>query len=130
MLAKLAPSAEADRPGELGRTLERLYRQRYSARDVAQMRAVWRVLVRHFLQARLRPESTVLDVGAGHCLFINEVRAARRIALDANPDVARHAAPGVEAGWRRTSFIAAARPAVSAVRTEPPEPARPPRTPA
>ncbi len=50
------------------------------------MRGVWRVLVTGFFQARIRPEATVLDVGAGLCLFINEVRAARRIALDANPD--------------------------------------------
>jgi SAM-dependent methyltransferase len=97
MRAKLAAPADTDRADLLGSTLERLYRQRYSARDVEEMRAVWRVLVRQFFQARLRPESTVLDVGAGHCLFINEVRAARRIALDANPDVARFAAPGVEA---------------------------------
>ena len=97
MRAKLVSPAETDRADELGPTLERLYRQRYSARDVEQMRAVWRVLVREFFQARLRAEKTVLDVGAGHCLFINEVRAARRIALDANPDLARFAAPGVEA---------------------------------
>jgi SAM-dependent methyltransferase len=36
-------------------------------------------------------------VGAGHCHFINAVRAARRIALDANPDLRRYVAPGVEA---------------------------------
>lgn len=61
------------------------------------MRKVWHVLVRDFFQKRIRPDSTVLDVGAGPCLFINEVRARRRIALDANPDIQDHADPGVEA---------------------------------
>ena len=82
---------------ELGRTLERLYRQRFSVADLSEMRGVWRVLVRDFFQSRLRPGRVVVDVGAGPCLFINEVRADRRIALDANPEVVRFAAPGVEA---------------------------------
>jgi len=60
------------------------------------MRAVWNVLVRDFFQKRVRTDATVLDVGAGACLFINAIQASRRIALDANPDVRVHAAPGVE----------------------------------
>ena len=82
---------------ELSPILERLYARRFSEADLGEMRGVWRALVRGFFQARLRPEATVVDLGAGACLFINEVRAARRIALDANPDVRRRAAPGVEA---------------------------------
>lgn len=81
---------------ELGPLLERLYRRRFSEDDRAQMAIVWRVLVRDFFQSRIDPASTVLDVGAGTCAFINEVRAARRIALDANPELPRLAAPGVE----------------------------------
>jgi len=60
------------------------------------MRAVWRVLVREFFGPRIPEQSTVVDVGAGPCLFINEVKAARRIAVDANPTLAQSAAPGVE----------------------------------
>jgi SAM-dependent methyltransferase len=77
--------------------LERLYRQRFSASDLGRMRGVWRVLVREFFQARLRPDRLVVDIGAGPCLFINEVRAARRIALDANPRLTDFAGSGVEA---------------------------------
>jgi SAM-dependent methyltransferase len=77
--------------------LERLYARRFSEADLGEMRGVWRALVRGFLERRIRPEATVVDLGAGACLFINEVRAARRIALDANPDLRRRAAPGVEA---------------------------------
>jgi SAM-dependent methyltransferase len=74
-----------------------LYRERFSGEDLSEMRGVWRVLVRDFFQRRLRRDAVVVDVGAGPCLFINEVRAARRIALDANPELVRFAAPGVEA---------------------------------
>lgn len=77
--------------------LQRLYRSRFSADDLERMRKVWSVLVRDFFQKRIRRDSSVLDIGAGHCLFINEVQARRRVALDANPDLPLHAGPGVEA---------------------------------
>jgi hypothetical protein len=89
MTAELDPALAA--------VLQRLYERRFSEADLQEMRGVWRALVRGFFQARLRPEATVVDVGAGACLFINEVKARRRIALDANPDLSRHAGPGVEA---------------------------------
>src|SRR5260370_38158756 len=92
MTSGKAPSV---RP-ELGPILERLYRQRFSPSDLDEMRKVWRVLVRGFFQARIRADRVVVDVGCGPCLFINEVQAARRIGLDANPEVVRFAAPGVE----------------------------------
>jgi 2-polyprenyl-3-methyl-5-hydroxy-6-metoxy-1,4-benzoquinol methylase len=80
----------------LADVLQRLYRNLFSAAELAAMRKVWRVLVRDFFQKHIRPDSTVLDVGAGPCLFINEVRARRRIAFDANPDLRDHADPEVE----------------------------------
>ena len=76
--------------------LQRLYRRRFSPDDLKEMESVWGVLVSEFFQKRIDPASTVVDVGAGACLFINAVRAARRIAVDANADLPRHAAPGVE----------------------------------
>lgn len=81
---------------DLAPILSRIYESRFSEADLEQMRRVWRVLVRDFFQARIRQDGTILDIGAGPCLFINEVRTARRIALDANPKVASFAAPGVE----------------------------------
>ena len=86
----------ADPDIELGPLLERLYRRRFSDVDRAEMAVVWGVLVRDFFQSRIDASETVLDVGAGTCAFINEVRAARRIALDANPELPKLAAPGVE----------------------------------
>jgi SAM-dependent methyltransferase len=80
----------------LAAVLQRLYRNRFSNAELAKMRKVWGVLVRDFFQSRIRTDSTVLDIGAGPCLFINEVQARRRIALDANPDVREFAAAGVE----------------------------------
>ena len=80
-------------PGEV---LAELYRRRFPPDELEEMRAVWRVLVRGFFGPRIPERGTVVDVGAGPCLFINEVRAARRIAVDASPALAEAAGPGVE----------------------------------
>ena len=74
------------RLGSDGADLTRLYRERFDDRDLAQKRALWDTLCRHFLQRFIDPDATVLDLGAGSCEFTNAVRAGRRIAVDLNPD--------------------------------------------
>lgn len=56
---------------------------------------VWQVVADH-LAPWIPPQAHVLEIGAGYCAWINAVRGARRVAVDIWPDVARHAAPGVE----------------------------------
>lgn len=85
-----------ERRSPSGEVLAALYRRRFPPKNLEKMREVWRVLVREFFGPRIPSEGTVVDVGAGPCLFINEVKAARRIAIDANPDLAQAAGPGVE----------------------------------
>lgn len=57
---------------------------------------VWRVIAQ-YLEPWVPPDAAVLEVGAGYCTWINAVHAKRRVAVDIWPDVARHAAQGVEA---------------------------------
>jgi SAM-dependent methyltransferase len=59
-------------------------------------REVWRVLADH-LSRWVPLDAHVLEVGAGHCHWINAVRAARRVAVDTWPGLTQFAAPGVEA---------------------------------
>jgi SAM-dependent methyltransferase len=56
---------------------------------------VWRRIASH-LQRRWTEDAAILDVGAGYCSFINNVKAARRLAVDLHADLERFAAPGVE----------------------------------
>ncbi len=58
--------------------------------------ALWTHLTR-FLARYVPPEAAVLELGAGYCYFINNVRGRRRVAVDVSPDAVRSAAPGVEA---------------------------------
>lgn len=55
---------------------------------------VWGALCR-YLQRYVPEDGVVLDLGAGYCSFVNHIRAATRHALDASPELPRHAGPGV-----------------------------------
>lgn len=76
--------------------LRALYAHRFGAEEV-QRADLWKVLCADFFQKWVPPSATVLDVAAGHCEFINNIRAGRRLAVDLNPDVLAHAGSGVEA---------------------------------
>jgi SAM-dependent methyltransferase len=56
---------------------------------------VWKVVADH-LASWLPRDAHVVEIGAGYCEWINNVAAARRVAVDIWPDIARYAAPGVE----------------------------------
>jgi SAM-dependent methyltransferase len=83
----LTMSSNADLPG--------LYERRFAGED-AFRNSMWRILCRTFFQKYIDPGATVVEVGAGHCEFINQIGAARRIAVDLSTDTANYAAPGVE----------------------------------
>ena len=57
---------------------------------------VWKAVARH-LEAHVPPNAHVLELGAGYCDWINNVRASRRVAVDVWPELPAHTAPGVEA---------------------------------
>lgn len=76
--------------------LAKLYSARFAPEDKERKARIWRVLCRHFFQRYVEQTDTVLDIGAGHCEFINHIEAKRRIAFDLNPEVSVHAAAGVE----------------------------------
>jgi SAM-dependent methyltransferase len=56
---------------------------------------VWAAVASH-LAPYVPQDAAVLELGAGYCDWINNVRAARRVALDIRPDLPAFAAPGVE----------------------------------
>ena len=61
-----------------------------AARDV-----VWQEICR-YLQGREIPGSaTILELGAGYCHFINNIKGKARHALDLSPDLPNHTATGV-----------------------------------
>lgn len=70
---------------------------------------LWRSLVKYYFQSQIAPTHCVLELGAGYGHFINNVRAARRIAQDQWPDFPQYLAAGVESHVgpvRDLSFLA------------------------
>ena len=76
--------------------LSSLYRQRFTERDLETKRAMWQVLAERVFQQYLPTEGTVVDLGAGNCELVNALVAARRVAVDLNPDTIGWAEAGVE----------------------------------
>lgn len=75
--------------------LQRLYEKRFAGKSEYRDQ-VWKVLVGEYFQRWIPAQATVLDLGCGHCEFINNVDAEKRLGMDLNPDTAHHAAPGVQ----------------------------------
>jgi SAM-dependent methyltransferase len=76
--------------------VETLYRHRFSDEERAAKDALWRVLCRRFLQRRVRPEDSVLDLACGYGEFSRHIVAARKHAVDLNPDAAALLPPGTD----------------------------------
>jgi len=76
--------------------LDKLYQQRFPDAGLKQKDAIWKVLCADFFQRYVRTTDTVVDIGAGFCEFINNIAAAKKIAVDVNPDVRRFAAADVQ----------------------------------
>ena len=74
--------------------LKQLYSSRFEGKSAYRKR-VWREVC-SFLAKWIPVNWTVLDLGCGHCEFINEVVCRRKFGMDLNPDSVNFAAPGVE----------------------------------
>jgi SAM-dependent methyltransferase len=75
--------------------LSRIYASRFEGQERYRL-AVWRILIETVFSRWIRPDQTVLDLGAGQGEFINQIRAARKYAIDLNPESRRSLDPAVE----------------------------------
>ncbi len=74
--------------------VQELYRGRFDDSERKQKEKLWKILC-GYLQRYFPENGSVLDLGAGYCEFINNIRAVRKIAVDMNPDSAIFAAADV-----------------------------------
>lgn len=79
---------------ELRGELQRGYAMRFA--DQKHYRdAVWKILAGSFFQDFISREATVLDLGSGWGEFINNIGAAKKYAMDLNPDTRTSVASNV-----------------------------------
>lgn len=77
--------------------MREIYRMRFTESDKEKKAKMWQVLVKHYLQQFVKKDFAVLDLGAGHCEFINSIACGKKYAADVNPEVKNYAGAGVEA---------------------------------
>jgi len=75
--------------------LSKVYNNRFSEGERARKQQIWKILCSSFFQKYVPPDSTLLDIGAGYCEFINNIKCKRKVAVDLNEDTALSAAPDV-----------------------------------
>jgi ubiquinone/menaquinone biosynthesis C-methylase UbiE len=87
--------------------LDKIYRRRFNEYECEQKNKIWEVLCPNFFQQYIPEESQVLDIGAGYCEFINNIRCQKKFAVDlnedtptfANADVAVTSSPSTDLGF-------------------------------
>jgi SAM-dependent methyltransferase len=72
-----------------------IYRERFDKPALEQKYRVWKVICEDFLQRFIGTSDAVLDMGAGTCEFINNIRCGKKYAVDINPDTDTFAADDV-----------------------------------
>ncbi len=75
---------------------ETIYRSRFTEREEGNREVTWKVLCRDFFQPYVSPNDCVVDIGAGDGLFLKNIRARRRIAVDLSPHVHDLSRVGIE----------------------------------
>jgi len=76
--------------------LKELYRSHFEPEEIEKKNRLWRTLCSDFFQKFIPDGSAVLDIGAGYCEFINNIKAQRKYAVDLNEDTRSFANPNVE----------------------------------
>ena len=75
--------------------LKQIYHRRLG-KDIEFRKEMYHVLCSEFFQKYIPENAVVLDIAAGYCEFINNIKAKKRIALDLNPDVKQFAGKDVK----------------------------------
>ena len=70
-----------------------LYHYRFQPGEREQKLAIWAQICRYFEGRYIGPTDTVLDLGAGDCMFVNQIRCGRRFAVDLSPHLEEHVDP-------------------------------------
>lgn len=73
--------------------LQEIYASRFKGKS-AYRRKVWRELC-SFFRTWIPENAAVLDLGCGHCEFINTVQCGRKFGIDLNPDAGKLASKDV-----------------------------------
>jgi ubiquinone/menaquinone biosynthesis C-methylase UbiE len=75
--------------------LTSIYSERFDKNSV-QREQLWEILVKDYFQKFIKKSDTVLDLAAGYCEFINNVKCKEKIAVDLNKATSKKANKNVK----------------------------------
>ena len=64
-----------------------LYTERFEEKQKFRKQKIWNILCRYFFQKYVPHNGIIMDIAAGDCGFINNIKAKEKIAVDINPDI-------------------------------------------
>lgn len=67
------------------------YVNRFSPEERKRKNEMWKILCSLYIQKYVGKRDVVIDLGAGYCEFINNIRCGKKIAVDVNPDARKSA---------------------------------------
>lgn len=76
-------------------SVQNYYQKRFTKDENLARQEVWKILCSSVFQKYVKQSDTVCDVGAGYCEFINNIKCAKKYAIDINPDVSKFASKDV-----------------------------------
>ncbi len=68
-----------------------MYKHIFPEEELAAKEELWKILIEEVLQGYIKKDDTVLDIGGGQCLFINNIKCRKKYANDLNPDLKKYA---------------------------------------
>jgi len=76
--------------------LAALYRFRFRESERPQKMAIWKTLCENFFQRLVGDDKVVADLACGYGEFINNIKAAKKYAIDLNPDARQFVTKDIE----------------------------------
>lgn len=78
------------------KTIADYYKNRFNSNELRRKNKIWKSLYKYFFINYISKRDTIMDIGAGYCELINNVKCHRKIAIDINPDTKKFANNDVE----------------------------------
>ena len=87
--------------------LAALYRFRFRESERPQKMAIWKTLCENFFQRLVGDDKVVADLACGYGEFINNIKAAKKYAIDLNPDARQFLTEDIQFCLSRADMISA-----------------------
>lgn len=71
--------------------VKKLYDKRFTTYERIKKQELWKILCHDFLQQFVGKSDLVIDIGAGHCEFINNICCGQKVAIDSNSSIKKYA---------------------------------------